>query len=222
MEVLVGLLTGSSQLNHQDQKQGMSLDDMAQMASSNLIQRTMVSSSSSSSSSLLAGREDSLVFMLGLLNLGTVLFYAIYASLFKQGGNSHWTRIQDGEQEPLFKKIQSVLDELVLHVHTASYYHRREDRSQRQRSARTMTSFTEENDDEDDNYRVYLNHQIKKMIRDWLAMTIPQAATEEDIDIESISQSSRTKRQAEFNWNKAPITRRRIIPFGSINSANFD
>ena len=215
--MLVGLLTGSSQLNLQDQKQGMSLDDMAQMASSNLIQRTMVSSSSSSSSSLLAGREDSLVFMLGLLNLGTVLFYAIYANLFKQGpGGNHWTRIQDGEQEPLFKKIQTVLDELVLHVHTASYYHRREDRSShhRQRSARTSFNLdnNNSNSNEDDNYRFYLNHQIKKMIRDWLAMTVPA---------ESI-QPSRTKRQAEFSRNKAPITRRRIVPFGNINGATFE
>ena len=201
MEVLVGLLTGSNQLHQQQQQQqqqGMSLDDMAQMASSNLIQRT--------SSSFLAGREDSLVFMLGLLNLGTVLFYAVYANLFKQeinrwtGGGGGGGNIQDAgaEKEQLFKKIQSVLDELVLHVHTASYYHRREDRSNRQRSARTASTGGSFISQDDDDYRLYLNRQIKKMIRDWLAMTVAN----------NIEGRRLTKRQAEAAVADGPINRR--------------
>lgn len=73
-------------------------------------------------------REDSLVFVLGLLNLGTVLCYAVYSQLFKpvrRGSNSALD-----ENHFVFKKIQTILDELVLHVHTTTYYRSSLEKSQ--------------------------------------------------------------------------------------------
>lgn len=83
----------------------VSLDDVAEVATTGF--RSMGTQ-----------REDSLVFVLGLLNLGTVLCYAIYAQLVKP--------IRRGlipmDDTFVFKKIQTILDELVLHVHTTTYY----------------------------------------------------------------------------------------------------
>ena len=93
----------------------VSLDDVAEVATTGF--RSMGTS-----------REDSLVFVLGLLNLGTVLCFAIYSQLFKpvrRGSNSALD-----ENHFVLKKIQTILDELVLHVHTTTYYRSSLDTSQ--------------------------------------------------------------------------------------------
>ncbi len=148
-------------------------------------------------------REDSLVFVMGLLNLGTILCYTIYNQLFKSVNlkSSAWPLTEDF----LSKKIQSILDELVLHVHTTSYYRSALDHEQEQQGRsfhnrrptapvmerRTLftgdsffdlSSFEAESSarisSSDSRLRNYINGEVRKLMTEWLTMLgLSQATT---------------------------------------------
>ena len=105
-KMLAQLLRRFQAFDGLSQMSNASLDDLAQMTTDNF-------------RSFGTNREDSLVFIMGLINLGTILCYSIYNQLFGKSGN---TKTWPLNEEYLTKKIQSILDELVLHVHTTSYY----------------------------------------------------------------------------------------------------
>lgn len=197
--------------------QSVSLDEVAEVATSSF--RSAMGTTPS------ATREDSFVLILGLLNLGTVLCYAIYAHLFKPFNRFHHPLVDDPQF--LYKRIQNIMDELVLHVHTTSYYKRVSEevpnsssntvRSIQGRSAgpKVFNFFSLHDDDSsgvfgsrmgskgnDQDYQTYLKDQTKKMMKDWLNIVIPRSVT--------VSGRRLTKRQA-------PMMRRRRPNFRHIN-----
>lgn len=219
MEHLLASWLNPAQLGRMTESTGqsVSLDEVAEVATSSF--RSAMGTSPS------ATREDSLVLILGLLNLGTVLCYAIYAHLFKPFNRFHHPLVDDPQF--LYKRIQNIMDELVLHVHTTSYYKRVSEevpnsssntvRSMRGRSAgpKVFNFFSFHDDDSSGaissrmaskeygrDYQTYLNYQTKKMMKDWLNIVIPQSA--------AVSGRRLTKRQA-------PMMRRRRPNFRHIN-----
>ena len=70
MEMLTSFLNPTQIGQLREVTKSVSLDDVAEVATTGF--RSMGTS-----------REDSLVFVLGLLNLATVLCYAVYSQLFK-------------------------------------------------------------------------------------------------------------------------------------------
>lgn len=159
-------------------RSSVSVDEMAEMATNSF--RSAMGSTT---------REDSLVLILGLLNLGTVLCYAVYAQIFKPARHSSFPLLDDPQY--LYKKVQNIMDELVLHVHTSSYYKRVAEerpannvvRSLRGRSTeRKVSSFFELPDEvgftgrtasNPKDYQTYLSDQIKKMMKEWLSFLLP-------------------------------------------------
>lgn len=114
MELLASLFNPIQMGHIRDVTKSVSLEDVAEVATSSF--RSMGTT-----------REDSLVFVLGLLNLGTVLCYAIYSQIFKPTRRGSSTM---DENHFVMKKIQTILDELVLHVHTTTYYRSSFERNQ--------------------------------------------------------------------------------------------
>lgn len=114
MEILTSFLNPTQMGHLREVSKGVSLDDVAEVATSSF-------------RSIGTQREDSLVFVLGLLNLGTVLCYAVYSQLFKPVRRG---LPQMDDNTFVFKKIQTILDELVLHVHTTTYYRSSIEKSQ--------------------------------------------------------------------------------------------
>jgi hypothetical protein len=100
MELLASLFNPIQMGHIRDVTKSVSLEDVAEVATSSF--RSMGTT-----------REDSLVFVLGLLNLGTVLCYAIYSQIFKPTRRGSSTM---DENHFVMKKIQTILDELVLHL----------------------------------------------------------------------------------------------------------
>ena len=192
MELLLASWLNPAQLGRlREAGRSISLDEVTDMATSSF--RSM------------GTREDTMVLVLGLLNLGTVLCYAIYAQLFKPS-------VRHGSQSPLddpqflYKKVQNIMDELVLHMQTATYYKRVAEepnnavRSRRGHQTPSYNFF--KSPDEDQDYQVYLKGKIKKMARDLVAV-FPS----EEVDA-VVSGKRLTKRQAPPS--PPNITRRRL------------
>ncbi|KAI9561987.1 hypothetical protein GHT06_012950 [Daphnia sinensis] len=189
MEILASFLNPSQMGQIRDVTKSVSLDDVAEVATSGF--RSMGTT-----------REDSLVFVLGLLNLGTVLCYAVYSQLFKP--NRRGSSALD-ENHFVMKKIQTILDELVLHVHTTTYYRSSLERTQDLASKRDSTFRPRSSDSSSirslftifdlpesliysekeppaisqfssrrssDDYDSYLQREAKKMIQEWLSFLV--------------------------------------------------
>lgn len=114
MEMLASFLNPAQMGHLREVSKGVSLDDVAEVATTGF-------------RSIGTQREDSLVFVLGLLNLGTVLCYAVYSQLVKPIKRG---LPQMDDNTFVLKKIQTILDELVLHVHTTTYYRSSLEKSQ--------------------------------------------------------------------------------------------
>lgn len=207
MEMLASFLN-PSQIGHlRDVTKSVSLEDVAEVATSSF--RSMGTT-----------REDSLVFVLGLLNLGTVLCYAVYSQLFKP--NRRGATLD--ENHFVMKKIQTILDELVLHVHTSTYYRSSLERTQDLASKRESTFRPRSSDSSSirslftifdlpeslaysekeppaisqfssrrssDDYDNYLQREAKKMIQEWLSFLVQSTP---------IPFLSRTKRQTMMSF----------------------
>ena len=135
-----------------------------------------------------SGNEDSLVFLLGVLNLGTLLCYAVHSQLTHSRSDSGSDATDSGRGDQfLYQKIQSVLDDLVLHVHTRTYYRNilRQDQErgiQSGRSAKmsesgsrmgdgmTPTAIRHRND-----YERFIKQRVVKMMQEWISVLQPEA-----------------------------------------------
>ena len=132
-----------------------------------------------------SGSEDSLVFLLGVLNLATLLCYAVHSQPSSAGSESGSESGSDADQF-LYRKIQSVLDDLVLHVHTRTYYRNilQQDHERGFASARsakmdsagrmddvmTPTAIRHRTD-----YQRFIKQRSVKLIRQWISVFRPEA-----------------------------------------------